>query len=141
MRKGPHRKRVRPDEGPGTLHELTFSCYHRMPLLAKSRWRGMLSEAVDRALGRDRFCFVAFVYMPKHMHLLVWPTEPYPWASTAGQARSATRAAGFHPHPNVSQHLTPLYPTGRLSPGAQHCRGCGPSASFPLFSPSDPAFP
>jgi putative transposase len=35
----------------------------------------MLSEAVDRALNRHRFCLVAFVYMPEHVHLLVWPME------------------------------------------------------------------
>ena len=102
---------------------------------------GMLSEAVDRALGRDRFCLVAFAHMPERMHLLEWPMEPYPWASTAGQASSATRAADFHPRPNVSEHLTPLFPTGRLSPGAQHRRGGGTSASFPLLSPSGTAFP
>jgi putative transposase len=35
----------------------------------------MLSDAVDRALARHRFRLVAFVYMPEHVHLLVWPTE------------------------------------------------------------------
>ena len=73
MRKTPHRKRVRHYEEPGTLHELTFSCYRRLPLLRNDFWRGMLSEAVDRALEGHGFALVAFVYMPEHVHLLVWP--------------------------------------------------------------------
>ena len=32
----PHRKTVRRFHEPGDLHELTFSCYRRMPLLANS---------------------------------------------------------------------------------------------------------
>ena len=73
MKKEPCRKRVRHYEEPGTLHELTFSCYHGLPLLTNDRWRGMLSEAIDRALARHHFRLAAFVYMPEHVHLLVWP--------------------------------------------------------------------
>jgi putative transposase len=75
MRKASHRKRVHHYEEPGTLHELTFSCYRRLPLLTNDRWRGMLTEAVDRALKRHGFALVAFVYMPEHVHLLVWPRQ------------------------------------------------------------------
>jgi putative transposase len=33
----------------------------------------MLSEAIDRATERHNFCLAAFVYMPEHVHLLVYP--------------------------------------------------------------------
>jgi len=33
MKNTPHRKQVRHYREPGCLHELTFSCYRRMPLL------------------------------------------------------------------------------------------------------------
>ena len=70
---GDHRRTVKHYHEPGDLHELTFSCYRRMPLLTNDAWRQLLAEAVDRALqGRD-FALVAFVFMPEHVHLLVYP--------------------------------------------------------------------
>ncbi|REJ65202.1 MAG: hypothetical protein DWQ31_18850 [Planctomycetota bacterium] len=71
-----HRKRVRHYDEPGHLHELTFSCYGRLPLLTNDRWRAMLSICIDRAIARHHFGLAAFVYMPEHVHLLVWPKEP-----------------------------------------------------------------
>jgi len=71
----PHRKRVRHYNEPGAFHELTFSCYRRMPLLTNDVWRGMLSHSIDRAIEGHHFRLVAFVYMPEHVHLLVLPED------------------------------------------------------------------
>jgi hypothetical protein len=71
--KHPHRKRVRHYHDPGHCHELTFSCYHRWPLLTNNLWRSLLSEAIDRATRRHDDHLAAFVYMPEHVHLLVFP--------------------------------------------------------------------
>ncbi len=68
-----HRKRVKHFEDPAACRELTFSCYHRYPLLTDDSWRAMLSESIDRAMDRHRFGLAAFVYMPEHVHLLVFP--------------------------------------------------------------------
>jgi putative transposase len=68
-----HRKLVRHYHEPGHSHELTFSCYQRRPLLTNELWRGMLSEAIDHALERHGYQLAAFVYMPEHVHLLVFP--------------------------------------------------------------------
>ncbi len=69
-----HRKRVRHFNEPGHLHELTFSCYRRMPLLTNDLWRAMLSTAIDRATLKHQYALSAFVFMPEHLHLLVYPT-------------------------------------------------------------------
>ncbi len=66
-----HRRSVRHYHEPGDLHELTFSCYHRLPLLTNDHWCRLLSESVDRALTGHGFSLVAFVFMPEHVHLLV----------------------------------------------------------------------
>jgi putative transposase len=71
-----HRKRVRHYNEPGDCHELTFSCYDRMQLLTNDSWREKLSRSIDRAMDRHAFSLVAFVYMPEHVHLLVYPREP-----------------------------------------------------------------
>ncbi len=69
-----HRKTIRHFHEPGDLHELTFSCYRRMPLLTNDVWRGMLCRSIDKAIVRWNFRLVAFVLMPEHVHVLVYPT-------------------------------------------------------------------
>ena len=46
-----HRKRVRYYDEPGHCHELTFSCYRRLPLLTNHVWRAMLGVSVVRAVA------------------------------------------------------------------------------------------
>jgi putative transposase len=70
-----HRKLVRHFNELGHCHELTFSCYDRLPLLTDDTWRKMLSSSIDRAMAGHGFSLVAFVYMPEHVHLLVYPNE------------------------------------------------------------------
>ncbi|MDA0835668.1 MAG: transposase [Planctomycetota bacterium] len=74
----PHRKRVRHYHEPGDIHELTFSCYRRKPLLTNDVWCRDLAEAIDRSCERHRFGLLAYVFMPEHVHLLVAPLETEP---------------------------------------------------------------
>jgi putative transposase len=71
----PHRKRFRHYHDPGHVHELTFSCFHRWPLLTNDVWREMLAESINRATERHRYRLTAFVFMPEHVHLLVYPLD------------------------------------------------------------------
>jgi putative transposase len=71
-----HYKTVHRNHEPGHCHELTFTCYRGMPLLSTDERRRMLAQRVDRAMrGRD-FRIVAFVFIPEHVHLLVYPFTP-----------------------------------------------------------------
>ncbi|WP_145348974.1 REP-associated tyrosine transposase [Rosistilla ulvae] len=74
----PHRKKIKHYHQPGHLHELTFSCFHQMPLLTNDAWRMHLSRSVETACEQHRFQLVAFVFMPEHVHLLVLPLCPEP---------------------------------------------------------------
>jgi putative transposase len=74
----PHRKRIKHFHEPGDLHELTFSCYRRMKLLTNNAWRQQLSCEIDQACQAEQFRLVAFVYMPEHVHLLLWPQTHEP---------------------------------------------------------------
>ena len=69
----PHRKRVRHYDEPGHVHELTFSCYQRLPLLTDDVICRLFCEALDRAIDRHGYDLLAFVVMPEHVHLLVHP--------------------------------------------------------------------
>ena len=56
-------------------HELTFSCYQRRAFLSKDRTRAYLADAVNRARAKLGFSVWAYVIMPEHAHLLVWPAK------------------------------------------------------------------
>ena len=77
-RKTTHRKTVRHFHEVGHLHELTFSCYQRMPLLTNNRWREKLARCIDRAGDETSIELVGFVFMPEHVHLLVYPSVSNP---------------------------------------------------------------
>ncbi|QDU82759.1 Transposase IS200 like protein [Polystyrenella longa] len=68
-----HRKTVRHFEDSPDIHELTFSCHQRKPLLVNETWKKLLAEHITRAMARHRYGLIAFVLMPEHVHLLVTP--------------------------------------------------------------------
>lgn len=72
-RSSQHRKTIKHYHEPGDVHELTFSCYRRLPLLTNDAWRSMLAQFVDVAGEEQGFDLVAFVFMPEHLHLIVHP--------------------------------------------------------------------
>jgi putative transposase len=44
-----------------------------MPLLTSNAWRTQLSRSIESALDEAKFDLVAFVFMPDHVHLIVYP--------------------------------------------------------------------
>jgi putative transposase len=58
---------------PGHAHELTFSCYHQHPFLTPDRTCTWLAEALDDARREWDFALWAYVFMPEHVHLIVFP--------------------------------------------------------------------
>lgn len=74
----PHRKTVRHFHEPGQLHELTFSCSQRLPLLTNDDWRERLAQCINAANQDAGVELVAFVFMPEHVHLLIRPTASNP---------------------------------------------------------------
>ncbi len=75
---GSHRKLVKHYHEPGDIHELTFSCYERKPLLTNDAWRQELSHCIDSAGEQTSIELAAFVFMPEHIHLLVMPLSAEP---------------------------------------------------------------
>jgi putative transposase len=57
----------------GHAHELTFSCYDRLPLLGRDRSRRWLIHALDAARREHAFELWAYVVMPEHVHVLLLP--------------------------------------------------------------------
>jgi len=55
---------------------LTFSCYQRSPLLSEQMYCVLLSQSIDRAIKKQEFELITFVYMPEHVHMIVFPVTP-----------------------------------------------------------------
>ncbi len=74
----PHQSQHRNYNAPGDAHELTFSCYHRFPFLKAERTCEWMKEAIEAAREEQEFALWAYVFMPEHVHVIVWPRRhPY----------------------------------------------------------------
>jgi len=58
---------------PNCAHELTFSCYKNQSFLTKERTRTYFIEAVVQAKEKHNFHLWAYVIMPEHVHMLIYP--------------------------------------------------------------------
>lgn len=67
------RKTICHYNSPGHAHFLTFSCYQRLPLLNRERTRRWLIEAIIEAKEKYKYALWAYVIMPEHAHLLIYP--------------------------------------------------------------------
>jgi putative transposase len=74
-------KTCRAIDAPGHAHFLTFSCYQRQPFLTRDRTRRWTIEAIRKACLAHQFHLWAYVIMPEHVHLLVYPVE-HPYSSS-----------------------------------------------------------
>jgi len=71
----PHRKTRRTDDTPGDSHFLTFSTYKRIPLLTKQRSCQWIVDAIGLSRERNPFDLWAWVIMPEHVHLALYPLQ------------------------------------------------------------------
>jgi len=69
-------KRCKRNNAPGHAHYLTFSCYAGVPLLRSPSACSILADSVAKAREMHSFELWAWVFMPNHVHLLLFPTNP-----------------------------------------------------------------
>ena len=60
---------------PGHVHELTFSCYGQRPFLKSKISRDSFADSIFVAKNKHKFDIWAYVIMPEHVHLLLYPRE------------------------------------------------------------------
>lgn len=62
----------------GHAHALTFSCRRDRPAFREERLARLFVESLDAARRRHAFDIWAYVIMPDHVHLVLWPRRnPY----------------------------------------------------------------
>jgi len=73
MEKNYFRKKLHHYNTPGHCHFLTFSCYHRFSHFNDPVACRLFLEELEQS--RKIYCFKlwAYVIMPNHVHLLIWP--------------------------------------------------------------------
>jgi putative transposase len=109
------RKRCRRYDVPGDAHELTFSCYRRLPLLSRDRTRRWLVEAIGEARLEARFDLWAYVIMPEHVHLLIRPRESR--YAVSGVLWRIKRPVGRRAVEHVRAHAPSFLPTLTVTRG------------------------
>jgi len=60
---------------PGHAHELTFSCYKNQPLLKFAIGRSKFIYSINKARVKYEFDIWAWVIMPDHVHILIFPKQ------------------------------------------------------------------
>jgi len=60
---------------PGDAHALTFCCFRRQRFLTSDRARQWLIEAIDQARHEHNVDIWAYVIMPEHVHLVIFPRK------------------------------------------------------------------
>ena len=65
-----HRRR---HELPGHARFLTFSCYHNLQLFNNDAIKDAFVEAIEQSRTKHGFLLAAYVVMPEHVHLLLFP--------------------------------------------------------------------
>jgi putative transposase len=92
-----HHKKLRRYDEPGHARFLTFSCYHRLPLLSKDRSRHWFADALSAARIKHDFQLWGWVIMPEHVHLLILPRDGCRMASILNGIKTTAgrRAIGY----------------------------------------------
>ena len=73
------RKEMKRYEEPNHLRFLTFSYYQQLPLFQDDWAKDIFVDCLGIQRKRSGFHLIAWVVMPDHVHLLLWPKLPeYP---------------------------------------------------------------
>jgi REP-associated tyrosine transposase len=71
-----HRKTRKSWNEIGHAHFLTYSCHQGLPSLNRDRSRQWVIDAMIDARERQKLDLLAYVIMPEHVHLLLFPNDP-----------------------------------------------------------------
>jgi putative transposase len=68
-------KRCKRYDETGQAHYLTFTCFQNQPFLKGNKARQWLIDSIKSAKLKHSFDLWAWVIMPEHLHVLIFPNE------------------------------------------------------------------
>ncbi len=77
QREDSRRKRCKRFNDAGHAHFLTFSCFRQQSFFTGQLAPKWFLESLDTARKTEGFDLWAYVIMPEHVHLLIWPHGEY----------------------------------------------------------------
>ncbi len=111
-----HRKRY---EGEGHARYLTFSCFQNQSLLTPENARLWLVEAIAQAKAKQPFDLWAWVAMPEHVHLLLWPQKEVKVGAILQSIKQSVTLRAIHfaqtQQPDLLAAMRDLQPNGELA--------------------------
>jgi REP-associated tyrosine transposase len=103
-----HRSQRRNCNDSGHAHELTFTCYKNCQFLKAERTCLWLAEAIEDARLEWNFALWAYVFMPEHVHLLLYPRDKeYDIASIRDAIKSPVGRKGIKYIEEQAPHWLP----------------------------------
>jgi putative transposase len=120
-------------EEAGHAHELTFSCYRRLPLLKNDNFKTLFLKSLDRARKKHNFMVWAYVIMPNRIHLLIHPMRKQ--YSIAKILKSIKQPVAQIALREIAQNAPILEKQLTLNDGARRFWQAGGGYDRNLFSP------
>jgi putative transposase len=96
--KGKYRKTRVVCNVPGNAHELTWTCFHNRPFFNADRCSNWFLLALERSRRKYAYHLWAYVIMPTHVHVLLWPgNQDYAMEAIAASIKQslAKRAVNY----------------------------------------------
>ncbi len=105
--------RLRRWDEPGHVHFWTVSCYRRLTFFWHDAMKRVAVDGLRVLQERFGVCLIAYVVMPEHRHLVVYPHEGK--KRKRGQKRKKGDAARFGRRPRVTSSSRPHRPAALRS--------------------------
>ncbi|HEY7118918.1 MAG TPA: hypothetical protein VH475_20175 [Tepidisphaeraceae bacterium] len=99
---------------------LTFSCFQRRAFLSRDRSRQWLIVAIDAARMKHAFDLWAYVIMPEHAHVIVFPRQfPYDISAFLNSVKQSVSKRALHfverNAPGFLKQMADRQPSGQMS--------------------------
>lgn len=87
--------KLRHYDGFGTTRFVTFNCYRDQAFLVSTEVKLLLIEEIGLARLKHLFKILAYVIMPEHVHLVLWPPDTMRLGLVIGEIKSRMARAYF----------------------------------------------
>ena len=74
-------------DNDGRARFVTFCIHRRLPVLTNDPFRRIVVDAIDKSRAAHGFALLAYVIMPEHVHLVLWPTEVMKLGTVVGEIK------------------------------------------------------